>query len=445
MGRLIIMPTGISLTRKLERSQNLSLSLGKEAQELQRILHTMSPRDLAKLSVELSLLAKLEASPNDKVLLLATDTDAGECAARANAVVAESLFRLKEPEVIRIKGLVLDDAGTFLRQGLPNLFQALDSAVEGALEEGSEPVIGVAGGIKPVLPYVAIYGMLRRVPLVYVFEETQALITLPPLPLGFDWESLERAERVFRVIETQVAIPYRELKGLLGEDLPRLKGLFEEIEHNEMTLSAFGHMLLESLKKAQESPVMLSPGAREVLEGLQGTQRREIELLLDRVRNPIWRAAKWHTRSDTDLAVWKPGANQPRLAGWVEGDTVYVAEIYTTHQEYDRDIPNRRRRNYDPKGFSAYYPRALELAQETLEAAGGDDLLALAYTERDRALKERDQALRERDEALELAEQYEREVAELREEVLALKRREEERRSWGLWRRLRWAILGPRE
>ena len=438
MGRLIIMPTGISLTRKLEKSQNLSLSLGNEAQELKRVLRSTPRCDLEKLSVELSLLTKLGASPHDEVLFLATDTDAGECAARANAVVAKDLFGLKESEVARVKGLVLDDARTFLRQGLPNLFQALDSAVGGALEEGAEPVIGVAGGIKPVLPYVAIYGMLRRVPLVYVFEETQALITLPPLPLGFDWESLERAERVFRVIETQVAIPYRELKGLLGEDFPRLKGLFEEIERDEMTLSAFGHMLLESLKKAQEGPVMLSPRAREVLEGLQGTQRREIELLLDRVRNPIWRAAKWHTRSDTDLAVWKPGANQPRLAGWVEGDTVYVAEIYTTHQEYDRDIPNRRRRNYDPKGFSAYYPRALELAQETLEAAGGDDFLALAYTERDRAL-------RERDEALELAEQYEREVAELREEVLTLKRREEERRSWGLWRRLRWAILGPRE
>ena len=439
MARLVVMPVGLSILRNLKTSVGVELTLGQEAVQLRPLLNGPS-QNLHRLSAELSVLTKVKVSPQDKVAFLATDTDAGECAANANAVVAQHLFHV-EAEVERIKGLVLDNAEIFVKKGLRNFFHALDRLVGWAWDAGYEPLMEVAGGIKPVIPYTAIYGMLRQIPLVYVFERTQALITLPPLPLDFDWPALERALRALREIEDRIAIPRHELKHLLGEDFPRLAGLFEEME-GKMTLSAFGHMLLEALARSQETPVMLSPNAAKKLEQLSGLARQQVEILLDRVRNPIWRSAKWHPFSGTDLDVWKPGAVSLRLAGWVQGELVHVAEIYTEHDHYERDLPSRSRSQYESQRFLPYVPEPVRIEREALEEAKGDDLLALA-------IQRRKEAEQDKEQALQLASQYEREMnhwkdlhRQLERQLHELRRREAERSSWGLWRRLRWAIFG---
>lgn len=441
MPRLIIMPAGISIVRNLKSSDGIELTLGQEAVQLKSVLNAQA-QNLKKVSAELSILTKLNITSEDKVVFLATDTDEGECAANANAIVAQHFFNVRV-EVKRIEGFVLDNADTFVKEGLRNFFHALDGLVGEARDHGYEPIMEVAGGIKPAIPYTAIYAMLQRIPLVYVFEKTQALITLPPLPLDFDWTALEQAEKVLRKIEEDVAISPRELKGILGEGFHRLEGLFEEME-GKMTLSAFGHMLLEGLERSRQMPVMLSPSVADKLERLPSLQRQQIEMLLDRVRNPIWRAAKWHPFSGTDLDVWKPGPTSLRLAGWVEGELVYVAEIYTKHEEYERDLSSRSRNQYEPKSFKPYIPKPVpvKIEEEALEEAKGDEIVALAIQEKAKAESEREQALQ-------MAAQYERElnqakdqVGQLRERVGALEQEQREKRLWSLWRRLRWALFG---
>jgi putative CRISPR-associated protein (TIGR02619 family) len=440
MARLVIMPTGISVIRNLEKSGGPKLSLGQQAHQLQSVLAS-TPPGLERLSVELSILKKLNATKDDKVAFLATDTDDGECAANANARIAQKLFGI-ETAVNRVSGLVLDNAETFIKKGLPTFFQALDQFVEEASEQGYKPVLGIAGGIKPIIPYAAVYGMFRRIPLVYVFEETQALITLPPLPIDFDWDALKAAERAFRQIEEKVAIPRYQLQKLLGEELPRFEGLFEEVEGDKLTLSAFGYLLLGDLKRSQEMPVMLSNSAYNKLKSLQGFQRRAIDLLLDRVRNPFWRAQKRHTFTNTDLEVYKPGSTSYRLAGWSQDDVMYIAEIYTEHDAYERDLPSRRRNQYKTQDFRAYTPTREEIGEEAIEKAQGDEVVAIA-------LQEQAKAENERAEALQLAARYEQElnhsrelVGQLRERIAELEQEQRERRAWSLWRRLRWAIFG---
>ena len=446
MARFIILPVGLSLTRNLKNQKGIELSLGKEAVQLKPILGD-KPQDLQRLSVELSILAKLKVIKEDKVVFLATDTDEAECAARANSTLAQQLFG-REAEVRRVKGLVLDNAQTFVREGLRNFFQELDKLVEAAFNGGYDPVLGIAGGIKPVIPYAAVYGMLRGVPLVYVFEETQALINLPPLPIDFDWEALEQVEQVLGRIDERVTIPENELRALLGEDLPHVEGLFMEYE-GEITLSAFGHMLLEGLRRASQAPVMLSSSAWEKLRKVQGAQREELELLLDRIRNPIWRVQKRHQFEGTDLKVFLSGHTPYRLAACtIKNGIVYLVEIYTEHDEYQRDLPKRRAEQYDLNEFVPYVPNPPALAKEALQEAKGDVLRALA-------LQRQKEAEEERDQAIQLAAQYEEEaraakegLADLRSQLEGLRVRlaklesqEEERRNWGLWRRLRWALF----
>lgn len=438
MGRLVILPTGVSIIRNLERERGLKLQLGREAEQLKGL--EIPASQLASLSAELALLVKLKASSADTAVFLATDTDEAECAANANAVVARNFFQV-DAEARRIRGLELEDANVFLKTGLRNFFNELDRCVRKAEEAGLRPVIGIAGGIKPVIPYSAVYGMLRRVSLYYVFEKTQALVELPPLPLDFDWAGLRLLEKALLKIEQEVAVPADVVKRALGEDFPRFEALFEEID-GSLTLSSFGHLILGTLQASQEVPVMLSERARRKVEWAEGEQRQQIELLLDRVRNPIWRASKRHEFRTTDLEVWKPGNCSLRLAGWVESGVVYVAEIYFSHDEYEKDLMNRRRNGYDRRGFSPYYPKPLKLPEELLEESGGDEFQAVVLREKKRAEQERDQAFELAKEYEQKAKELEEELAAMRAEVERLRRLEEERRLWSVWRRLRWALFG---
>jgi|GEM_PF-3359391 len=446
MGRLVVLPVGLSLLRNLQKAFNLQLTPGNETHELMANWERISSH-LERLSVELSILKKLGVGSEDTVAFLSTDTDSAESAARANALLAEKAFGLTS-QAIRIKGLNLDNAEEFLKKGLHNFFTELDKCISNAYEKGLDPILGIAGGIKAVLPYVAVYGMLSNVPLVYVFEETQALATLPPLPLDFDWEGLRNLDRILRELEQEGVISLARLRSSLGEDFAKWEGLFE-LEEGHATLSAFGHLLLSKIRRAQDSPVMLSPSAKQKLESLKGAERNVVETLLDRVRNPLWRAQKCHSFSSTDLLVIKPGSTSPRLAICaIKNESVYVAEIYSAHDEYERDLPNRHRNDYDLRNFVPHNPKSIPIDAEIEEEAGGDISLALALNEA-RVMQ------KERDEALELAssyeqklkayeaqlKEYEQSLIEIREKLAEMEARERERSSWGLWRRLRWALF----
>ena len=147
---------------------------------------------MGEVGAELATLKGLQACQGDEVIFLATDTNDSEGAAKANAQIAKNKFGV-ETKTERIRDLVLDNGDRFRRQGIPALVTALEKYVNGALQSNKESWLGVSGGIKSIVPYVAIYGMLRRVPVTYMFEMTEDLVTLPPLPLDFDWAGLHTA------------------------------------------------------------------------------------------------------------------------------------------------------------------------------------------------------------------------------------------------------------
>jgi putative CRISPR-associated protein (TIGR02619 family) len=463
MPRDIISPVGLSVLNALKQQQCFLVD-GQEARQLRHLVDRLGDK-AGTLSAELSTLQALKANRQDKAVFLATDTDDSEQAARVNGLIAEHYFGVSTDSK-RITSLGLEDAGIFKRNGIPSLVQALDSYVKAATDTRRQPLLSVGGGIKAVVPYIAVYGMLRGLPITYIFERTQDLLVLPPLPLEYDWGSLALAAQVFREIDQQTAVPRRHLEQLLGEDLPSLEGLFEEQDHNTVTLSAFGFMLLESLKRAQEHPVMLSPSAKGKYEALNGSEKNIIEAMLDRVRNPIIRAHKRHEIRGTDLDVYKPGNTRFRLAYWIEGETVYITEIYTSHDNYERILPGRFKRDYRREEFR---PLWLAASQEE-EEPFADEVITVALRDKERAEREKAEVVKDRDDALKVALEMERQVNQLRgdkelaeadrdaalsrvqssaEEVERLRSRatelEDQQRqmaSWSIGRRLRWALFG---
>lgn len=163
MGRMIISPIGLSIFQGKHGLRRLGVRLtpGHEAEQVRSLLGSLGS-DADSLSAELATLKALKANSQDKAVFLATDTDVSYRAASVNAAVAEHRFGVWAVAE-RIPSLGLEDAARFRREGIPNLVQKMDQYVALARGDGRSPLLNVSGGIKPVVPYVALYGMLQAV------------------------------------------------------------------------------------------------------------------------------------------------------------------------------------------------------------------------------------------------------------------------------------------
>jgi hypothetical protein len=209
---------------------------------------------------------------------------------------------------------------------------------------------------------------------------------------------------------------------------------------------------------------MLSSSASDKLKQLRGTERSAVEAMLDRVRNPLVRAHKKHSFHGTDLDVYKPGRTGHRLAYWAKGDRVYVAEIYASHDQYENQLPGCRKQDYPSVTFTQYFPspsglyeaepskdEAMEIAQRDVERSQEESnaVRRELRAAQEAARSEVEEALRLAGEAADRSEQMEQmlerqtmELEEVRRSIIDLKRTQQEIASWGIWRRLQWALFG---
>lgn len=405
--RKIIATAGTSVFRGLEQ-KGLSLDGDHDLAKVTKSKIREWGNDTDRLSAELSTLAGLEAKEKDQLVLLATDTDEGERAAKIVGHIAELRFGIQS-EVVRIEGLVLDDAETFKQEGLVRLVERLDEDVKEASHKGREPVLGVCGGIKSVTPYVVIYGMMRRVSLAYIFEFTNKLLTMPRLPLSFDWEAIRATSRVLAKIRDQDIVERYQIRNELGDYYYDVEGLFEEVD-GLVALSAFGKMLLRDVEQASNTTVSLSPSAQKTLDDSVGPMREQLELILSRLPHRLWREQMSNHFPNTDLDVWKLAKSTRRAAGWVKPHVVYVAELYTNYEEYNRDLPKQSLEDYDEDHFDPWTPDE-EIDPLTDEEKATDRLQARNETlktqleqARERAAKYRSE-VKEKEEMLEEAEE----------------------------------------
>jgi CRISPR/Cas system-associated protein Csm6 len=149
--------------------------------------------NLANSCAEISSLMKIIESQQDdvEVRLLATDTVLSRLA--AELIMQQSMLHpgrgktvsLKfEPKKDVISGFNVDDAKVFETVGLHTFIKRFI----GLQKQYVSLILNITGGYKGLIPYLTILGQINRVPVKYKFEESDALISIPQLPVNFDWE-----------------------------------------------------------------------------------------------------------------------------------------------------------------------------------------------------------------------------------------------------------------
>lgn len=360
---------------------------------------------LQRACAESNSLRAFGLTRNDRVVLLHSETEDGKICARKVARLLQTRFGC-EVTNHEIKGLQVRDAHRFRRTGIPNLFQTLDRVSNNA---DGPTVLNATGGFKSVVPYLTLYGILRRLPVIYIFERSDTLITLPPAPLNFDYERIARARDVLLRIHQETAIPenefFRAIPGLLRSEREWYEILIEDAGDGQVTLSAFGFLLAEMAEKETADAVYLSPRARGQYDQAEGVVREQFTFMLERVREPLWRQGHRHHFTGTDLAVFKPGNTAQRMACILRGNRVYVCVLFATHDEYEEQLPAMCEADFDLRQFSPWtrphqepeppsseeeaYRRACKRAEEAEKrAALAEQRLREAEEERDRAKAE---------------------------------------------------------
>lgn len=350
MSRLVLCTTGTSIAPPPDRGDKAAIR--RRLEELSD--QCADDRELLKkASAETKSLLALKASPDDKIFLLHTDTDDGlACAEMVSWLASEKLGL--DSELIRIAGLQVRDAAGFRRDGVPNLFRALDRLCHEWPRD--RVVLNCTGGFKGVVPFIAIYGAMNKLETVYIFEFSDALITLPPLPVSFDHEIIRRAFPALEKIDRNTAISEKDylanIEGYQHFEREEFMSLVERVG-DQYTMGPLALMLWEDMR-AKEGNVFISASAAEALEQADGNKSRRFQEMLRKARNPLWRRQHLHAFSGTDLEVYKPGNTAERLAGFRQGSDFYACELLIHGFDYDKRLAARRRKDYGPTEFTLW-------------------------------------------------------------------------------------------
>lgn len=309
---------------------------------------------LERASAESNSVCRLAPAVGDRVVLLCSETDEGTiCAEEVQRLLANHLHVATECR--RIEGLQASDATRFRRVGVQNLFGELDRHCGSSRSGGGDSVfLNVTGGFKSAVPYVTLYGLLHQVPVVYIFERSDRLFTLPQAPVRFDYDRLAPAAEAIATLYHETDMPkeefFKRISGLPFHERAIYEPLLDE-ENGRVMLSAFGLLLHEALQRDRGN-VFLSANAAKAFEDATGDARDQLAFMLDRVGDPLMRRAKRHSFHGTDLEVYKPGNTAQRMAYFMRGDDVHVCELYPTHDEgYEKMLATKRVADYETARF----------------------------------------------------------------------------------------------
>jgi len=232
-------------------------NIGGRIQKVGTALTSWAKGD-ANASAEIKSIVKIQEMLKDnlEVYLLATDT----VVSRFAAEIIKDWFKNygQKIEVMFdeakdvISALQVGNYERLVREGLPNLINRINwIAGVGTDSPGyfDNMIFNITGGYKAVIPYMTIMAQVNGCKIVYIFEDTDSLISIPPLPVKIDFEIFETYSTEIAWLDEGIE-NYQQAKKLYFERFSELeqKRLVEQIDNYAM-LSPVGKIFYERLKR----------------------------------------------------------------------------------------------------------------------------------------------------------------------------------------------------
>lgn len=378
MPRTIICTAGVSIAQgcsSLRKYQERHSDWDEDTSELgKEIDERLAGFDLAteegriKASAEINSLHRLGCAADDEVVLLATDTADGHACGSALAKALRRALGVESAQLVRVEGLQVRDGTRLKKVGIPRLIEELTRYLaDHQRRYGAGVVLNPTGGFKGVVPFMTVLGMLHRAKVVYVFEFSEQLITLPPLPVSHDLDLFERARPALEWARGQAVFAPGSFYHFVSDMEPGEEDLFAgylEVESpHAATLSPLAMALLEEESRAADH-LMLSPEAREFFAALPPDERGRYERKAGRLASPLHRSKHRKSFTGTDLEVYCREHDSARFAGFTQEDVFHLCLVSKTqkHVEYVKLFSGKRRSDF--RDFVLWAPPADALLPE---------------------------------------------------------------------------------
>ena len=154
-----------------------------EIQEIKEKLFSFAQTDNA--CAELTSIKKLQEKYEDiEVYLIATDTIESVliCGVLIEVLKEKNINVIFEAQQDTIRDLQVKDGSRF-DNGLKNLVTKFHKISN---KKYDDIVLNITGGYKVIIPYLTMIGEILEIPIYYIFEDSDELILVPQLPIGFD-------------------------------------------------------------------------------------------------------------------------------------------------------------------------------------------------------------------------------------------------------------------
>jgi len=174
---------------------------------------------------------KQELKKDIKIIFIASDT-------KISKFLAE-IFRefYSNSEIESIVGLQTEDKDKFEKEGLKNFIEFFKSL------KSKELIFNITAGYKAFIPYLTIIGQLYNIPIKYIFEDSDKLISIPQLPIGFD----EKFADLYLPYLLKDNLQLLKLSENLEVKNKLLKDKLIEINENKITLTFIGRFVRDEL------------------------------------------------------------------------------------------------------------------------------------------------------------------------------------------------------
>lgn len=301
--------------------------------------------DKNHLSAELHSLACMDVQSTDTVVLFSSETPGGQACALA---VKRYLEAVRPGIVCRVEviaGLQVFNAQQFRTTGVLNFTRAVIREIEqhGAAQCRLNPI----GGFKSLVPYTVLIGMLKGVEATYIFEQSDALIHLPMMPVEFARSRMEPIWPLLERMQKETAIPRIDYEAALPfADREALEPLFEDLGEGQISLSPVGFLIWEELERPSALvPFLSHPAVDDLLKIRAIDGCYPVEYLTRVARSPEQLAIGKHKSWSNGLFWLKPGQHTlDRYLVSIEGWRLLVWRI-VEHKEYDGMMDQNRKRD----------------------------------------------------------------------------------------------------
>ncbi len=225
-----------NLDSELDRRRNIERALNE----------TWFRKNKQNASAEIKSLIKLKEELNEdfEIHLLYSDTALSRLAAEILQKAITQYydeFKKDKVEIKKIENLQIWDRDKFIKDGMTNLIKTIYDI---ANYDWQNVIINITGGYKATIPYLTILGQVNKCPIYYIFEDTDATIKIPYVPIDIKWRVFEENEGFFmdlerkNISELPAGINFRdEVQSLL------------EIVDNLYTLNPLGVTLWKKYKE----------------------------------------------------------------------------------------------------------------------------------------------------------------------------------------------------